>query len=168
MPNNESIKMFVSSPFAREGNLDHQSHHSIATILYSTMVKKKRQRPTAATTTTEDVDDDDQHRVGWSSIPGKRLDVDLKNKDDENEQQLPKGGKKKRPHPTSNHTKNSSQSIEDEDEFNNLDKWTSQHYDNDSLQDDTDLYNLDDKFDVTNKYDGSMIDGSNDAGMFLR
>ena len=32
-----------------------------------------------------------------------------------------------------------------------------------------DLYDLlDDKFDVSNKYDGSMIDGSNDAGMFLR
>ena len=132
------------------------------------MAKKKRQRPTASTT-TEDVDDDDQQRVGWSSIPGKRLDVDLKNKDDE--QKLPsKGGKKKRPHPTaSKPTKdNNTLGDDDEDEFNNLEKWTSQHYDNDSLEDDTDLYNLDDKFDVSNKYDGSMIDGSNDAGMFLR
>jgi len=133
------------------------------------MAKKKRQRPTTATTSIEDVDDDDQQRVGWSSIPGKRLEVDLKNKDDE---QLPsKGGKKKRPHPTTTkHTKHGPQcSIEkEEDEFNNLEKWTSHHYDNDSLEDDTDLYNLDDKFDTTNKYDGSMVDGSNDAGMFLR
>ena len=42
----------------------------------------KRQRPTASTS-TEDVDDDDQQRIGWSLIPGKRLDVDLKNKDDD-------------------------------------------------------------------------------------
>ena len=122
----------------------------------------KRQRPTTdSSTSTEDVDD--QNRVGWTSIPGKRLEVDLKNKDDD--EQLPsKGGKKKRPHPTSKPTISS----DNEDEFNNLEKWTSQHYDNDSLEDDTDLYNLDDKFDGSNKYDGSMIDGSNDAGMFLR
>jgi len=135
------------------------------------MAKKKRQRPISSTT-TEDVDADNQERVGWSSIPGKRLEVDLKNKDDNDEQLLPsKGGKKKRPHPTkSKPTKDSPlYGIEKEDdEFNNLDKWTSHHYDNDSLEDDTDLYNLDDKFDVSNKYDGSMIDGSNDAGMFLR
>ena len=133
------------------------------------MAKKKRQRPTATSTTTEDVDDDDEQRVGWSSIPGKRLEVDLKNKDDD--EQLPsKGGKKKRPHPTTSKPTNDSPQygINDEDEFNNLEKWTSHHYDNDSLEDDTDLYNLDDKFDVSNKYDGSMIDGSNDAGMFLR
>ena len=130
------------------------------------MAKKKRQRPTATSTTTEDVDDDDEQRVVWSSIPGKRLEVDLKNKDDD--ELLPsKGGKKKRPHPTSSTSKPTSDN-KDEDEFNNLEKWTSQHYDNDSLEDDTDLYNLDDKFDVSNKYDGTMIDGSNDAGMFLR
>jgi len=135
------------------------------------MAKKKRQRPIISSTATDEDVDDDQ-RVGWSSIPGKRLEVDLKNKDDDAEQQLlpSKGGKKKRPHPTtSKHTKDNTQyGIEDEDEFNNLEKWTSHHYDNDSLEDDTDLYNLDDKFDVSNKYDGSMVDGSNDAGMFLR
>ena len=126
----------------------------------------KRRRPAANNTTGDNANnsngDLDQQSSsdldgggggGWSSIPGKRLDIDLKES------------------PPSN----------DIDEFDTS-KWTSRHYDNNNGNDDDDaahhheeaqfdnedLYNPD-PLDNTNRFDSEFgLEGANDAGMFLR
>jgi len=88
-------------------------------------------------------------------VPGKRLDVDIADGDDEDAPAANGGGDG----PTKG---------EEEDEFFDAERWTSRHYDegSDGLVE-ADLFDPD-PVAKTNAYDaGSKLDGANDAGMFL-
>ena len=120
-------------------------------------------------------DGGERERLGWASVPGTKLDVDIANINDDDFSKK----KKKRTHSTvhsSNHTKGGTPPFaaeaaadqEDDDEKYDTSKWKSYHYDNEELNDDTDLYNPD-RLDNSNKFDvGGLMEGANDAGMFLR
>ena len=118
-------------------------------------------------------DGGERERLGWASVPGTKLDVDIANINDDDFSK-----KKKSTHSpvhSSNHTKGTSSSSaaaadqdDDDDEKYDTSKWKSYHYDNEELNDDTDLYNPD-RLDNSNKFDvGGLMEGANDAGMFLR
>ena len=145
---------------------------------------RKRQRPAttsssnnSSTGNANEVELNDcgeSERLGWASVPGTKLDVDIANINDDDFSK-----KKKRTHSTvhsSNHTKGGTPPFaaaaaadqEDDDEKYDTSKWKSYHYDNEELNDDTDLYNPD-RLDNSNKFDvGGLMEGANDAGMFLR
>ena len=115
------------------------------------MAKKRskiRHKPISKVGTTD-------QEVGWASIPGERLDVDIAATDE---------------------TTNAAAATPTDDgngEFD-ADKWASQHYDEESDDGGNDHAGDLDLFDPdpiakTNKYDaGSKLEGANDAGMFLR
>ena len=140
---------------------------------------RKRQRPAttsssnnSSTGNVNDVelnDGGESERLGWASVPGTKLDVDIANINDDFSKK-----KKKAIHSTvhsSNHTKGTAAAADqddDDDEKYDTSKWKSYHYDNEELNDDTDLYNPD-RLDNSNKFDvGGLMEGANDAGMFLR
>lgn len=153
--------------------------------------RKQKQRKTAPVDSASgdnnfnnDVGGDGEQEVGWASIPGKRLDVDIANSaadggpiptpvDTRSTTHHPRS--KKRPHSSTQKTTTTLQeqgeeASEEDDEFN-IRKWTSQHYDqenDDEEFDDDDLFDPDPR-NKTNKFDaGSKMDGANDDGMFLR
>ena len=139
---------------------------------------RKRQRPAttsssnnSSTGNVNDVelnDGGESERLGWASVPGTKLDVDIANINDDFSKK-----KKKAIHSTvhsSNHAKGTAVAAEQEDDDEKYDtsKWKSYHYDNEEVNDDTDLYNPD-RLDNSNKFDvGGLMEGANDAGMFLR
>ena len=142
---------------------------------------KKRQRPATSISSNNNstmdngngngLNDDggERERLGWASVPGTKLDVDIANINDDFSKK-----KKKAIHSTvhsSNHTKGTAAAADqddDDDEKYDTSKWKSYHYDNEELNDDTDLYNPD-RLDNSNKFDvGGLMEGANDAGMFLR
>ena len=117
--------------------------------------------------------------IGWSSIPGKRLDVDIAN----TVAAAPSAAPTANGHTTTKNKKRHRADNSDEDDVSsssdqyNVEKWTSQHYDHedDGESDDGWEENADkdlfdpDPLDKTNKFDaGSKLDGANDAGMFFR
>ena len=111
-----------------------------------------------------------ERNLGWASIPGTKLHVDIANMNDVEHSKKKK--KKRTIHSSSNHTNDKSaaadQDEEEDDEKYDTSKWKSYHYDNEELNDDTDLYNPD-RLDNSNKFDvGGLMEGANDAGMFLR
>jgi ATP-dependent RNA helicase DDX24/MAK5 len=115
---------------------------------------KKRTKARPKKPTSEDGNDQQQEEVGWASIPGKRLKVDIA---DTSAAAVAGRG---------------DASDDDDDEFN-TDKWMSQHYDEESDNDqlnqqaDADLFDPDPHA-KTNKYDaGSKLEGANDDGMFM-
>ncbi|KAL7542886.1 hypothetical protein ACHAXR_013188 [Thalassiosira sp. AJA248-18] len=122
------------------------------------MAKKRKTKPrTKPTTGSSQGNGDDQEVVGWASIPGKRLDVDIADSSDN----------------AAAVDATTAAAADDEDDEFNTDKWTSQHYDEESddervfQQAESDLFDPDPGA-KTNLFDaGNKLDGANDAGMFL-
>lgn len=130
---------------------------------------KKRPKPSPskkpAAATNEDGNDQQQEdEVGWSSIPGKRLRVDIA---DTSATAAATGRRR------GGGASSPGSDDDDNGEFN-TDKWMSQHYDEESdneqrnQQADSDLFDPDPRA-RTNKFDaGSKLAGANDDGMFMR
>lgn len=96
-------------------------------------------------------------RNRWASVPGTKLHVDIANIYNDNYSKK-KGG-------TSSSSLAAADQEKDDDEKYDTSKWKSYHYDYEELNDDSDLYNPD-RLDSRNKFD--VMEGANDAGMFLR
>ena len=138
--------------------------------------KSKRKRP-------QQHDDDQQqkHQIGWSTIPGRRLAVDIA--DNHKPSSSDSGGvaaAKKEHHHNNNGDSSDDGSFnhhskdEDDDEaYLNTTNWTSHHYE----YEDTETFNKTAESEFwdpnpmapSNKFDvGSKVVGANDDGMFLR
>ena len=172
----------LSSPFI------FPSHFLLfATQPTSTMAKNKPKRKRPQQQHDDVQQQNQQQQIGWSTIPGRRLAVDIA--DNHKPSSSDSGGvaaAKKEHHHRNHH--NGDSSSDDDDSFNhhsededdnddeaylNTTNWTSSHYE----YEDTETFNKTAESEfwdpnpnaTSNKFDvGSKVVGANDDGMFLR
>lgn len=132
--------------------------------------KPKRKRP-------QQHDDPQQQMIGWSTIPGRRLDVDIADSHKKASDSGVAVAKKEHHHHHSDSSDddsfNNSDSEDDDEDYLNTTNWTSSHYEDE----DTEKFNKTAEAEfwdpnpkaASNKFDvGAKVVGANDDGMFLR